>query len=51
MYHVHWVRSLDEGRGQLIQPKFGEGCLNSGPGAGIGDQIVAACMCTAVHVM
>ena len=45
---------MDEGRGQLIQPQFVEGCLNAGPRAGIGDQMVAraghvtACMCTAV---
>ena len=22
VYHVHWERSMDEGRGQLIQPQF-----------------------------
>ena len=41
VYHVHWERSMDEGRGQLIQPQSVEGCLNAGPGAGIRDQIVA----------
>ena len=24
---------MNEGRGQLIQPQFGEGCLNAGPGS------------------